>query len=68
MVKIRAAVEYIKKGSFATRITTHHLVRISRISIYLTVSLKKGFGLPIRNGDMAHDYKLAPVLDDNKLY
>ena len=29
MVIIQAAVEYIKKGPLATRITTHHLVRIS---------------------------------------
>ena len=29
MLIIWAAVEYIKKGSFASRITTHHLVRIS---------------------------------------
>ena len=33
----------------------------------LTIYSKgKEFGLPIRNRDMAYDYKLAPVLDDNR--
>ena len=31
-------------------------------------SKRKEFGLPIRNRDMAHDYKLAPVLDDHINY
>ena len=31
-------------------------------------SKRKEFGLPIRNRDIAHDYKLAPVLDDNTNY
>ena len=31
-------------------------------------SKRKEFGLPIRNRDMAHDYKLAPVLDDSTNY
>ena len=37
--------------------------------LYLTIfSKRKEFGLPIRNRDMAHNYKLAPVLDDNTNY
>ena len=37
--------------------------------MYLTIgSKRKEFGLPIRNRDMAHDYKLAPVLHDNTNY
>ena len=31
-------------------------------------SKRKEFGLPIRIKDMAHYYKLAPVLDDNTNY
>ena len=31
-------------------------------------SKRKEFRLPIKNRDMAHDHKLAPVLDDNTNY
>ena len=33
-----------------------------------TDSKRKEFGLPVRNRDMAHNYKLAPVLDDSTNY
>ena len=31
-------------------------------------SKRKEFGLPVRNRDEAHDYKLAPVIDDSTNY
>ena len=31
-------------------------------------SKRKEFSLPVRNRDIAHDYKLAPVLDDSTNY
>ena len=74
MVIIWAAIEYVKKGPLATTITTHHLVSISLYYfevcfLFLTIgSKRKKFGLPIRNRDMAHDYKLKPVLGDNANY
>ena len=37
--------------------------------LYFTIgSKRKEFGQPMRNRDMAHDYKLAPVLDDYTNY
>ena len=37
--------------------------------LYSTVgSKRKELGLPLTNRDMAHDYKLALVLDDNRNY
>ena len=34
--------------------------------MYLAIgSKRKEFVLPVRNRDMAYDYKFAPVLDDN---
>ena len=31
-------------------------------------SKKKECGLPVRNKDLVHDYKLAPILDDSTNY
>ena len=37
--------------------------------LWLTTGTKrKELGLPLRNRDMTHDYKLAPVLDDSTNY
>ena len=65
------AVEHIKKGPLATRITTHHLVRILlyycwSVFFCLTIgSKRREFCLSVRHRDMAHKYKLAPVIDDS---